>query len=124
VFANYVYFSGCLFFVLFSTQGFKVMCHKEYLKKACLLVNECKWDYIYDPRGVVTTHVVVVNNKSVEKGRSIARFYKTLSECIYDKRVNIRKYPNIMSAEKKVLLKRKLTHSKESLHFEVLLFFK
>ena len=51
------------------------MCHIAYMKKAYRHSNRSvKEEYVFDPRGVVITHVVVSYNRSVQKGQSRSRF--------------------------------------------------
>ena len=77
-------------------QGFRVMCHNDYLVKQFHSPKRfTKHELVYDPRGVVITHVVVSYNRTIEKGESRARFYQPRCEFIHGKLPSIRKYPNV-----------------------------
>ena len=70
------------------------MCHNKYLKKA--EVYRPTWeDRVYDPRGVVITHVVVSYNRSLQEMQSRGRFFHPRCEFVHGKPPIIRKYPDV-----------------------------
>ena len=70
------------------------MCHNKYLKKA--EVYRPTWeDRVYDPRGVVITHVVVSYNRSLQEMQSRGRFFHPRCEFVHGDQPIIRKYPNL-----------------------------
>ena len=72
------------------------MCHKKYVLASYSRSRyHSSQEYIYDPRGIVITHVVVSYNRSIEKGNARARYYHPRCEFVHGKQPVIRKYPNV-----------------------------
>ena len=75
------------------------MCHNKYLKKEFYHANKStQHELVYDPEGVVITHVVVSYNRSIHKGQPRARFYLPDCEFVHGPTPKIRKYPNVKSS--------------------------
>ena len=75
------------------------MCHNKYLKKEFYHANKSsQHELVYDPQGVIITHVVVSYNRSIHKGQPRARFYLPDCEFVHGQPPKIRKYPNVKSS--------------------------
>ena len=81
---------------VFYGIGTRVISNNKYLKKTFLHPNRAtKEERVYEPRGVVITHVVVSYNRFIEQGWSRARHFLPRCEFVHGEKPVLRKYPDI-----------------------------
>ena len=83
----------------FYGVGFRTIACDRYLRKVSLWPwNTTSEKRVYEPRGVVLTHVVVTFNRSICSGHSRSRYFLPRCEFRHGLQPALRKYPDIRAS--------------------------